>query len=55
MIVVVAVAGGRSEQVVQTYGYEHLFTLTNLEKAGLLRRREVKWMDSGSPWGTARR
>ena len=26
-----------------------------LEKAGLLRRREVKWMDSGSPWGTARR
>lgn len=27
--------------VVQTYGYEYLFVLTNLEKAGLLRRKEA--------------
>ena len=42
-------------EVVQTYGYEYLLTLTNLEKVGMLRRREVKWMDSGSPFATARR
>jgi vacuolar protein sorting-associated protein 33A len=29
------------KDVVQTYGYEYLFVLVNLEKAGLLRRKEA--------------
>eukprot|EP00897_Mesotaenium_endlicherianum_P000069 jgi/Mesen1/10062/ME000730S09345 len=29
-------------EVLHSYGFEHLFTLDNLEKAGLLRRQEVK-------------
>ncbi|GBG80898.1 hypothetical protein CBR_g31454 [Chara braunii] len=32
-------------ELLQTYGYEHLFTLNNLEKAGLFRVQEGK-----SPW-----
>jgi hypothetical protein len=39
----------------QTYGYEFLFTLVNLEKLGMVRRREVKWLDSGSPFAAQRR
>lgn len=41
--------------VVQTYGYEYLFVLRNLEKIGLLRRRETLWMDSTSPFTTLRK
>lgn len=41
--------------VVQTYGYEYLFVLNNLEKAGLLRRRETLWMDSASSFNTLRK
>ena len=33
-------------EVVQTYGYEFLIVLNDLEKAGLLRKRETLWMDS---------
>lgn len=29
-------------QIVQTYGYEHIFTLYNIERAGFLKRRENK-------------
>ena len=37
--------------VVQTYGYEYLFVLSNLEKAGLLRRKEAfLGMDKPSPF-----
>mmetsp|Transcript_24525 Transcript_24525/g.67898 ORF Transcript_24525/g.67898 Transcript_24525/m.67898 type:complete len:784 (-) Transcript_24525:282-2633(-) len=41
--------------VVQTYGYEYLFVLYNLEQAGLLRRREGLWMDSASSFSTLRK
>mmetsp|Transcript_5735 Transcript_5735/g.8136 ORF Transcript_5735/g.8136 Transcript_5735/m.8136 type:complete len:433 (+) Transcript_5735:1-1299(+) len=40
--------------IVQTYGYEFLFVLNNLEKVGLLRRRETIW-DSSSPFNTLRK
>ena len=36
-------------------GYEFLITLVNLEKLGMLRRRESTWMASGSSFSTARR
>jgi hypothetical protein len=37
--------------VVQTYGYEYLFVLQNLERAGLLRRKEAfLGMDKPSPF-----
>jgi len=39
--------------VVQAYGLDFLFVLNNLEKAGLLRRRD--WMDSASPFSTLRK
>mmetsp|Transcript_18874 Transcript_18874/g.31201 ORF Transcript_18874/g.31201 Transcript_18874/m.31201 type:complete len:660 (-) Transcript_18874:838-2817(-) len=39
--------------VVQTYGYEYLFVLNNLEKAGLVRRRE--WMDSAAGFNSIRK
>ena len=41
--------------VVQTYGYEYLFVLYNLEQAGLLRRRDGLWMDSASSFATLRK
>ena len=41
--------------VVQTYGYEYLFVLGNLERAGLLRRRDGLWMDTASPLNNLRR
>lgn len=41
--------------VVQTYGYEYLFVLNNMEKAGLLRRRETIWIDSASPFNNLRK
>jgi hypothetical protein len=40
---------------VQTYGYDYLFVLNNLEKSGLLRRRETLWMDSASSFSTLRK
>jgi len=40
--------------VVQIYGYDFLFVLNNLEKAGLLRRREGIW-DSVSPFNNLRK
>lgn len=35
--------------------YEYLFVLRNLEKIGILRRRETIWMDSASPFNTLRK
>jgi len=40
--------------IVQTYGYEFLVVLHNLEKVGMLRRRETIW-DSSSPFSTLRK
>ena len=34
--------------IVHVYGYEHLFTIMNLEKAGLLRRKENVLIDTSS-------
>jgi len=45
---------GYKRDIVQTYGYEYLFILGNLEKAGLLRRREGLWMDSASSFAQQR-
>jgi hypothetical protein len=39
--------------IIQTYGYEYLFILNNLEKAGVFKRRE--WMDSASGYNTVRK
>lgn len=41
-------------EVIQTYGYEYVFTLQNLEKMGLLRKRESMW-DVTSPFATLRK
>jgi hypothetical protein len=41
--------------IVQTYGYEYLFVLENLELAGLLSRREGLWMDTASPFNNLRK
>ncbi len=41
--------------IVQTYGYEYLFVIHNLEKAGLLSRREGLWMDTASPFNNLRK
>lgn len=40
---------------VQTYGYEHLFTLSNLERTGLLRRKDVMLVDTASTWAALRK
>jgi hypothetical protein len=41
--------------VVQTYGYPYMLVLQNLEKAGLLSRREGLWMDhAASPFASLR-
>jgi len=42
-------------EIVQTYGYEFLFVLQNLEKVGLLRKRESVWMETAAPFVTLRR
>ena len=42
-------------QVVQTYGYEFLFVLNDLEKVGLIRRRETLWMDSAGSFNSLRK
>lgn len=41
--------------VVQTYGYEHLFTLSNLERAGLLKRKDVMLVDTAPAWAGLRK
>lgn len=41
--------------IVQTYGYKFMITLRNLEKIGLLRKRESIWKDSNSPFVTIRK
>ena len=42
--------------IVQTYGYNMIFTLNALEKIGMLRRREMAWMDSmTSSWSNIRK
>lgn len=41
-------------EVVQTYGYEYLFVLQNLEKMGLLRKKESMW-DVTSSFATLRK
>jgi hypothetical protein len=41
-------------EVVQTYGYEFLFLLQNLEKIGLLKKRESMW-DASSSFSTIRK
>jgi len=38
-------------EILQTYGYEYLFTLHNLEKLGLLKKSESR----GAPWSVLRR
>jgi hypothetical protein len=35
-------------EIVQTYGFETLLVLNNLERAGLLRRRDTIWTDSSA-------
>jgi len=40
--------------VVQTYGYQHLFLITNLEKAGLLKRKDLMLVDTAPAWATIR-
>jgi hypothetical protein len=42
-------------QIVQTYGYEFLFVLNDLEKVGLIRRRDTLWMDTTSSFNTLRK
>lgn len=41
-------------EVIQTYGYEYLFVLNDLEKAGFLRKRETFFIDS-TPYSTLRK
>jgi len=42
-------------EVVQTYGYEYLFVLNNLEKAKLFRRKDTSWMDTASTFTNLRK
>ena len=41
--------------VVQTYGYEQLFTLSNLERTGLLKRKDVMLVDTAPAWAGLRK
>lgn len=41
--------------VMQAYGYEHLFTLSNLERTGLLRRKDVMLVDTAPAWASLRK
>ena len=36
--------------IIQTYGYEHLFTLCSLEKCGILKRKDLLLVEGLSPW-----
>lgn len=43
-------------EVIQTYGYEYLFVLNDLEKAGFLRKRETFFIDSmATPYSALRK
>ncbi|KAL3763609.1 hypothetical protein ACHAW5_003907 [Stephanodiscus triporus] len=43
-------------EVIQTYGYEYLIVLNDLEKAGFLRKRETFFIDSmATPFSTLRK
>ncbi|KAJ1388790.1 hypothetical protein B484DRAFT_1431 [Ochromonadaceae sp. CCMP2298] len=46
---------GIRRAIVQTYGYRHLQSLANMERAGLLRRREMLAVELQSQWSTVRR
>jgi hypothetical protein len=52
------ITAGRYEylkrEIIQTYGYEYLFTLQNLEKMDLLKKRESMW-DTSSAFSTLRK
>ena len=39
----------------QNYGLQHLFTLSNLERAGLIRRKDVVLVDAAPVWQTLRK
>jgi len=42
--------------IVQTYGYQHIFTLSNFERSGLLRRKDTVLVDTSVPvWQTLRK
>ena len=42
--------------IVQTYGYEHMFTVINLERAGLLKRKELVLVETIQPvWQNLRK
>jgi len=41
--------------VVQTYGYQELFTLSNLERTGLLKRKDVLLVDTAPAWAGLRK
>mmetsp|Transcript_15301 Transcript_15301/g.18619 ORF Transcript_15301/g.18619 Transcript_15301/m.18619 type:complete len:768 (-) Transcript_15301:112-2415(-) len=41
-------------EIVQTYGYEFVFVLQNLEKVGLIRKKESLW-DTASPFTSLRK
>lgn len=40
--------------IIQTYGYEHMYTMLNLEKAGLIRRKETVF-EGTSVWQAVRK
>lgn len=40
--------------IIQTYGYEHMYTMLNLEKAGLIRRKETVF-EGASVWQAVRK
>jgi hypothetical protein len=42
-------------ELLQTYGFELLFTLNTLERLGMLRRKETSWVDTASPWDAIRK
>jgi vacuolar protein sorting-associated protein 33A len=41
--------------IAQTYGYHHLFTLANLEKVGMIKRKEALIVELTSPWANLRK
>lgn len=42
--------------IVQTYGYEHMFTVINLERAGLLKRKDLVLVETAQPvWQNLRK
>ncbi|CAM9322477.1 unnamed protein product, partial [Chrysoparadoxa australica] len=40
--------------IIQVYGYKYMLVLANLEKAGLLKRRESTWVENKPAWGLLR-